>query len=105
MIEYNSQAVVVARVWILVCAGSGSLFPKRYFKPLKKTVGGPAHQSRSESSKLHLVHFPTKAVENRALQCKKNVKIRENANCGADTPEMKYSGHTWFYLHHLYIHF
>ena len=94
-----------SRVRILVRAGRGSLFPKRYFKPLKKTVGRPAHQSRSESSELHLVHFPTKAVENRARQCKKNVKIRENANCGADKPEMKYSGHTWFYLHHLYIHF
>ncbi len=29
----------------------------------------------------------------------------EIANCGADTPEMKYSGHTRLYHHHFYIHF
>jgi hypothetical protein len=34
-----------------------------------------------------------KTVKSLARLCKKNVKIRENANCGADTLEMKYSGH------------
>jgi hypothetical protein len=37
--------------------------------------------------------------------CKRNVKIRENVYCGADTPEMKYSGHADHYDHHLYLDF
>ena len=34
-----------SRVRIFVCAGRGSHFRKRYFKPLNKTVRSPAHQS------------------------------------------------------------
>jgi hypothetical protein len=31
--------------------------------------------------------------------------LRQIVNCGADTPEMKYSGQTGLYHHHLYIPF
>jgi hypothetical protein len=91
----------LSRVQILIGAGSGSLFRKRYFKPLKKKIEVPC----TSESILYLAHFPTKEVESRARQCKTNVKIGENVNCGADTPEMKYSGHTWFKKYHLYIYF